>query len=177
MIKRYSSHILLAFGLCASFIGCQQATDTRSDTKETIRSKQAKSLNNSDTTLVAILEMDSVVSLSDSLPILFKVYNPTTDTLRFTQYHTPFEGFLNNFLTITDEDGKEVSYRGAMAKRVMPPPAETYCLIAPQDHDSVAFSIMKGYQLEKPGHYTIHYNAGNVSGMANGSPIRIQVTE
>lgn len=177
MIKRYSSHILLAIGLCTLFIRCQQATDTQGDTKETIRSKQVKSLDSSDTTLVAILEMDSIVSLSDSLPILFKVYNPTADSLRFTQYHTPFEGFLNNFLTITDEDGKEVPYRGAMARRVMPPPAETYCVVAPQDHDSVAFSIMKGYQLEKPGSYTIHYNAGNVSGMANGHPIHIQVTK
>lgn len=168
---------LLAAGLLLALTQCQQTTTKQGEEPESLRAKQAESMMDADTTLVAVLKIDSVVHLSDSLPMVFSVYNPTKDTLRFTQYHTPFEGFISNFLTITNAAGKEVPYMGAMAKRVMPPPAETYCAVAPSETDSVRFSIMKGYNLTEPGIYTIQYNAGNVSGMANGKPVIVRVAE
>lgn len=163
----------LAVCLIAAFTQCQQTANKQEATK-TIATEQS---NHPDTSLVAVLQMDNTVKLSDSLSILFSVSNPTKDTIRFTQYHTPFEGFINNFLTITDSEGKEVPYIGAMAKRIMPPPEESYCAVAPGTQDSVRFSLQKGYRIEKPGTYSIQYNGGNVSGMANGDAITIQVIE
>lgn len=178
MMKKFSiCYSLLVTGLLLTFTQCQQNATKQGEELESLRAKQAESMMDGDTTLVAILEIDSVVRLSDSLPIVFKVYNPTKDTLRFTQYHTPFEGFISNFLTITNTQGTEVPYLGAMAKRVMPPPAESYCTVAPSTSDSIRFSIMKGYGITQPGTYTIQYNAGNVSGMANGEPVVVRVVE
>lgn len=172
MIKNQYPYAL-AICLILFFTQCQQTADKQ----ETNRSISPVQTSYPDTSLVAILQMDSTARLSDSLSILFSVLNPTKDTIRFTQYHTPFEGFINNFLTITDSEGKEIPYIGAMAKRMMPPPEESYCAVAPGTQDSVRFSLKKGYRIEKPGTYTIQYNGGNVSGMANGEAIRIQVTE
>ncbi|WP_134089974.1 hypothetical protein [Olivibacter sp. XZL3] len=178
MTKKFGiRYILLTVGLPLAFSRCQQNTTMRGEEPESLRAKQVESIMETDTALIAVLETDSVIHLSDSLPMVFKVYNPTNDTLRFTQYHTPFEGFISDFLTITDSEGGEVPYQGAMAKRVMPPPAETYCTVAPSQADSVRFSIMKGYSLSKPGTYTIRYNGGNISNIANGKPVIVRVVE
>ncbi|GAA4790628.1 hypothetical protein GCM10023231_18160 [Olivibacter ginsenosidimutans] len=155
---------------------CQQPASKQNQSQESREVVQKSPVSTTaDTSLVAVLRIDSIASLSDSLFMVFKVYNPSPDTLRFTQYHTPFEGFLNNFLTVTDEQGQEIPYRGAMAKRVMPPPEETYCTVAPSASDSIRFSLLKGYAITKPGLYTIEYNAGNVSGMSNGHPVRVNI--
>jgi len=174
-MKHYFSYPILAIGLFLLLSQCQQPTAKQDGQQDEFNDQKTDAGTQADTCLVAVLDIDSVANLSDSLYMVFKVYNPTTDTLRFTQYHTPFEGFINNFLTITDETGEEVPYRGAMAKRIMPPPAETYCEVAPSETDSVRFSLIKGYAITKPGTYTIQYNAGNVSGMANGTPVQVRV--
>lgn len=128
-----------------------------------------------DTALVASLRANAVYALGDSVSILFTVTNPTTDTLRFTQYHTPFEGFMSNFLTITDTAGTEVAYIGAMTRRIMPPPADTYHTLAPGQQDSVRFHLSKGYRFEKTGTYTLQYNSGAISGVDNGAPIQVEI--
>lgn len=38
---------------------------------------------------------------------------------------------MSKFLTVTDSEGNEVRYIGPMAKRLMPPPADTYRTVAP----------------------------------------------
>jgi len=176
MIKN-SYTLFFAVGLIAFFTQCQQPAHQQETNESAEITSDSLPAHSQDTTLVAILEIDPVAKLSDSLFMLFSVYNPTKDTLRFTQYHTPFEGFISNFLTITDSEGNEIPYQGAMAKRVMPPPEETYCEVAPNERDSVRFSIKKAYRIEKPGTYTIQYNSGNVSGMLNGEPIQLTIEE
>lgn len=173
-MKQYFKYSLLAIGLSILCSQCQQSAK-QDKQQEGLDTQQDKVTHKADSSLVAILDMDSVTKLSDSLYMVFKVYNPSSDTLHFTQYHTPFEGFISNFLTITDETGREIPYRGAMAKRVMPPPAETYCKVAPSETDSVRFSLIKGYAITQPGTYIIQYNGGNVSGIANGDPVQVRV--
>ncbi|MFD2969552.1 protease [Sphingobacterium bambusae] len=160
----------LAAGLVLS-ASCQQTGKTN----ETEAASADSVAHSSDTTLVASLQAKPLYELKDSISVLFTVQNPTDDTLRFTQYHTPFEGFISNFLTITDASGAEVSYIGAMTKRIMPPPADTYHTVAPGAQDSVRFSLAKGYRFEKPGIYTLQYNSGAISGISNGSPIKIEL--
>jgi len=160
----------LATGLLLS-ASCQQQAHT-SKTETTSTDSLA---NTGDTALVASLHAKAEYTLNDSISILFTVNNPTSDTLRFTQYHTPFEGFMSNFLTITDASGTEIAYIGAMTRRIMPPPADTYHSVAPGAQDSVRFSLTKGYRFEKPGVYTLQYNSGAISGISNGSPIKIEL--
>lgn len=169
--------IPLAITLVLLFGQCQSATDhgqaeavTDNLLEDTVRATTADSL-------VAVLAMDSPVNLRDSLILQFTVYNPTDDTLRFTEYHTPFEGFMNNFLTIIHRDGQEASYIGPMAKRVMPPVAESFHTVPPGHRMSVSIDLKDGYRLDRPGTYTITYNGGNVSGIVSGEAIDVVVEQ
>lgn len=159
------------------FSQCQSHNDQRraenladSVLEDTVHSTMADSL-------VAVLTMDSLVNLQDSLLLRFTVYNPTDDTLRFTEYHTPFEGFMNNFLTITHRDGHDAPYIGPMAKRVMPPVEESFHTVLPNDRLSVTIDLKGGYRFDKPGTYTIEYTGGHVSGIASGEAIDVVVEQ
>lgn len=130
-----------------------------------------------DSTLYASLAGEENYVLHHAIPIAFTVTNPTNDTLKFTQYHTPFEGIISKFLTVKDGSGNEVPYIGAMTRRVMPPPAETYHSVAPGETKSVSFDLKKGYKIEEAGPYTLQYVDENISGVANGKLIVITVSK
>jgi len=129
-----------------------------------------------DSTLYASLTGEEKYVLHGAIPIKFTVTNSSDDTLKFTQYHTPFEGMMSKFLTVKDGAGNEIDYIGAMTRRVMPPPAETYHTVAPHETKSVSFDLKKGYKIEKAGSYTLQYEGGNISGVANGKPIVITIS-
>ncbi len=129
----------------------------------------------SDSRLYASLTGEENYPLHDVIMIKFTVTNPTDDTLTFTQYHTPFEGMMSKFLTVKDSAGNEINYIGAMARRVMPPPADTYHTVAPGETKSVSFDLKKGYKIEKTGPYTLQYEGENISGIASGKPIVITI--
>src|SRR5690606_20749911 len=96
-----------------------------------------------DSTLYASLAGEENYTLRDAIMIKFTVTNPTDDTLKFTQYHTPFEGMMSKFLTVKDSAGNEINYIGAMTRRVMPPPADTYHTVAPGATKSESFDMKK----------------------------------
>lgn len=128
--------------------------------------------------LVAVLQsVEDPQSLKDSIGITFTVSNLSADTLKFTQYHTPFEGFISNFIALTDSTGTAVRYIGAMAKRVSPPPAESFHSVAPGAEKSISFDLKKGYAIESPGTYTLQYIGSRVSGIASGEAIQIHIVE
>ena len=159
---------------------CQPPQQQESTTGQTeTQAGETTGTPTADTALYAVLEPveDSFSLQQDSLIIGFTVVNPTADTLQFTVYHTPFEGFISKFLTVTDSAGQEVNYQGAMAKRVMPPPAESYRTVAPGQSEHTTFDLRKGYAIEQPGTYTIQYNSERISGIANGRPVTITVVE
>ena len=160
-------------------VQCQQPQQQGSETEQTeTQTGELTETPAADTTLYAVLEPVGALSLQqDSLMIGFTVVNPTADTLEFTVYHTPFEGFISKFLTVTDSAGQEVNYQGAMAKRVTPPPADTYRTVAPGQREQVTFDLRKGYAIEQPGTYTLQYNSERISGIANGEPLTITVVE
>jgi len=174
-MRNYFTSTLLLVAVISVMAACQTSKKP-SENRDTI-SKETESSSVKDTSLVAKLSVPGSLGLDDSIPLHFNVFNPTEDTLRFTKYHTPFEGFLNNFLTIKDADGNELAYIGPMAKRVMPPVAESYMTVAPHDSLSVNIDLKKGYRFEKKGTYTIQYNGGNMSGIANGEGIKAVVGE
>jgi len=168
--------ITLATALAFVF-GCQSRADrNQSQTGDQYMAVGATPQTAADS-LVAVLNMDSIVTLADGLPLRFTVVNPTRDTLRFTEYHTPFEGFMNNFLTITHRDGHDVPYIGVMTRRVMPPVEASFHAVAPGDSVSVEIDLVRGYRFEKPGSYTITYTGGSVSGIAGKETISVIVEQ
>ena len=116
-------------------------------------------------TLVAEMAIKDTIKIGDSVLLKFTVKNNKADTASFLKWHTPFEPLISKYLDITDENGTEINYKGAMAKRMMPPPASSYITLKANDSLSVTTDLLRGYAIDKPAKYTIAYNSTGVSGL------------
>jgi len=54
---------------------------------------------------------------------------------QFCKWETPFEPRLGKYMEVMDVRENQVAFTGAVARRVMPPPPESYISVPP--HDSV----------------------------------------
>lgn len=105
-------------------------------------------------------------SKGENQPILiFTVKNLADTSATFCKWHTPFEPLMSKYLDIQNTAGEQVNYKGAMAKRIMPPPADSYLSIKPGDSLSVEVDLLKGYDISKAGTYSIKYVGENMSGL------------
>lgn len=125
------------------------------------------------TTITGKMTAPENAKIGDSVKVRFTVYNKTDSTRKFCKWHTPFEPLISKYLDITSDEGVEASYKGAMAKRIMPPPADSYIALKSGDSLISEINISKGYDLTKPGKYTIKYNAENMSGIVVKDSITI----
>ena len=119
----------------------------------------------------AEMNIVDTIKVGEPVELSFKVYNGTDTTATFLKWQTPFEPLLSKYLDIKDEQGNEVPYIGAMAKRMMPPPADAYLKVAPKDSLSAKVNILKGYALEKAGKYTITFSSSEMSGVKISGPV------
>jgi hypothetical protein len=113
----------------------------------------------------ATMAITDTIKKGDSVLLTFTVYNDTDSTKNFLKWQTPFEPLLSKYLDITDQNGQEVAYKGAMAKRMMPPPADAYIAINAKNNLVINVDLLKGYAIDKPGKYTIAYTSESVSGL------------
>lgn len=116
--------------------------------------------------LIAKLSIKDTIKTGESIQLKFTVYNNADSVQQFCKWHTPFEPWISKYLDIKDENGVEVNYKGAMAKRIMPPPADSYLKVQPKDSVAAEADLLKGYAITNPGKYTIVYNSQNVSGLS-----------
>ncbi|UXD71416.1 protease [Sphingobacterium faecium] len=163
MIRPFSFFILTAL----LFTGCQNQKNV-SETTE----------NKADTSTLIPLEtqlrvIDNHFS-TDSVQLSFTVLNHSDTVQRFCKWETPFEPLLGKYMEIIDEQGIEAQFTGPMAKRVMPPPTESYIQVQPHDCVSTVFNLAKNYTI-KPGKYTVNYTGGGVSGLQKGNEVKIAV--
>lgn len=114
---------------------------------------------------VAVMKIKNTIRKGEPVELSFKVYNQTDSVSKFLKWQTPFEPLLAKYLDIKDQQGEEVNYKGAMAKRMMPPPADAYISVNPNDSLTAVVDILKGYALEKPGKYTISFNSSELNGL------------
>jgi hypothetical protein len=156
---------LLAFALLAltscSVKNSNTAKDQQADTTktDTTTSSNAK-------VLVADMQIQDTLRSADSLILTFTVRNHTAAPLRFCKWHTPFEPLMSKYLDIKDVNGvSTVDYRGAMAKRIMPPPESSYMTLQPADSAKVRVDLRKGYAITNPGKYSIKYEGEGISGL------------
>ena len=149
---------LLALSSCGTRTGKQsvQADSTKSITDTTVTKNK----------LSAAMAIKDTIKIGDSVLLKFTVKNNSADTARFCKWHTPFEPLISKYLDIKDESGNEVTYKGAMAKRIMPPPATAYTMLNANDSLSVSVDLLKGYAIEKPAKYTVTYNSTGISGLS-----------
>jgi len=120
---------------------------------------------NADTALYATMKIQENIKVGDSVLLRFTVYNPADSAKQFCKWHTPFEPLMSKYLNITDEKGEEVAYKGAMAKRMMPPPASAYLSLNAKDSTAVTVDLLKGYAISKPARYKVVYEGQNMSGL------------
>ncbi|OAQ42254.1 hypothetical protein A5893_03845 [Pedobacter psychrophilus] len=118
-----------------------------------------------DTSLTAILRVPSQAKLGDSVNLDFVVYNTTDSVRQFCKWHTPFEPLMSKYLDVISTEGVEAEYQGPMAKRMMPPPADSYVSINPGDSLKSVVNLNKAYRFPKAGKYVIKYNSVNMSGI------------
>jgi len=115
--------------------------------------------------LVATMQVADTIRVGSALQMKFAVHNYADTATSFCKWHTPFERWMSKYLDIKDENGVEANYKGAMAKRVMPPPADSYIKLNAKDSVSVTVDLLEGYDISKPGKYTVKYQGGDISGL------------
>lgn len=113
----------------------------------------------------ARMRIDEEIKEGGAVKLKFTVYNQTDSVKQFCKWHTPFEPLMSKYLDVKDENGTEVGYQGPMAKRIMPPPADSYLKLNPGDSLSVDVDVLKAYPIKKAGKYSIVYTGQNMSGL------------
>ncbi|AYL94228.1 protease [Mucilaginibacter celer] len=116
----------------------------------------------------------SVRNTADSVGVSFTVSNNTDSPVRFCKWETPFEPRLGKYFEVSDDKGNEAAFKGAMARRVMPPPAEAYIVVAAHDSVNTSVNLAKNYSIQT-GKYTVKYVGGGVSGLRSGNTISVSV--
>lgn len=165
VVKYFMKNISLLLSAAILFLSSCSST----------KSKGSESNKNSDSLAVAdtmaqqpygSMRINPSIQIGDSVLLTFTVYNNTAKKQSFCKWHTPFEPPMSKYLDITLENGKEVQYHGAMAKRVMPPPANSYIELGAKDSVSITIDLRKSYQFEEAGRYILKYNSQDISGIS-----------
>ncbi|WP_316812136.1 protease [Pedobacter heparinus] len=152
--------LMLAMSSCGINNNATQNSPDTSDSSATVAVDSA-----AENKLFAKMSIKDTVRAGELIAMKFTVYNNADTTQHFCKWHTPFEPFISKYLDVKSTSGEEVSYKGAMAKRVMPPPASSYIAVDAKDSVSVTIDLSKGYDISKPNRYTITYVGQNMSGL------------
>jgi len=145
---------------------CSQATRTAENNTTATDSVATAAVDPSAAKpLFATMKIKDATHTGDSVKLKFTVYNTADSIQHFCKWHTPFEPLMSKYLDVKAADGEEAAYKGAMAKRIMPPPADSYIAVNPGDSLSVDVDLLKGYAITKPGKYSISYVGQNMSGI------------
>ncbi|MDB5148258.1 MAG: protease [Mucilaginibacter sp.] len=152
------SAALLALSACS--VNKVKNTSAGSDSAKNQSPEPAAS-----TSLFAKMQMKHIIKAGDPVELKFTVYNDADTARQFCKWHTPFEPLMSKYLDVKDASGQEMLYKGAMAKRMMPPPASSYIKVNSKDSLSATVDLLKAYDISKPSKYTVIYVGQNMSGL------------
>lgn len=152
--------------LAVLFAACSQSQKVV-NSKEVIDSTNTEisDINKSDS-LTAMMHIDNTVKQGSPVKLKFTVINNSDSVKSFCKWHTPFEPFISKYLDIIDENGVDVAYKGTMAKRIMPPPADSYISLESKDSISSEVDILQAYDLKPGNKYILSYNGSGMSGLS-----------
>lgn len=109
------------------------------------------------------LEMDKkVYAPGEKIVLRFQVENLMGTPQRFLKWHTPFEGFRNDFLDVERVGaggggvGEKVEYSGILASRA-PPGPEAYLTLKPGEKAKSEIEITEAYPVKAKGEYVLRY--------------------
>ncbi|MDY8136881.1 hypothetical protein [Aquimarina sp. 2201CG5-10] len=104
---------------------------------------------------VTLISKGNIFELNESIVFSFTVKNISDTTVRFCDYHTPFEGIANEIFKVK-RDGKQLDYQGILKKR-LPPEDKNYTKLNPGKSTACTFKINQSYLIDKKGLYTIQF--------------------
>ncbi|KQS32261.1 hypothetical protein [Pedobacter sp. Leaf194] len=167
--------ITIVAGLCIALLSaCGNNEDKTAANADTTLLPEKEAVKKTDP-ILGKMTLDGTAKLGGPINIRFSVYNNTDSTVKFCKWHTPFEKLMSKYLDVAMEDFTDVAYKGPMAKRMMPPPADSYTSLKKGDSTSVNFYLADGYAITKAGEYTVKYNATNISGIVVSDSLKIKV--
>jgi hypothetical protein len=158
------SYQIMLFAAMLALSACSFNTNKTSSVKSdsTIQETSVKAIVQG---VIAELSIKDTIKTGDSVLLKFTVRNLADTAQQFCKWHTPFEPLMSKYLEIVNEAGVEADYKGAMAKRIMPPPASSYIKLNSKDTLSANVDLLKGFAITKPGKYTVTYVGQNMSGL------------
>jgi hypothetical protein len=106
-------------------------------------------------TLDCTMSVPPSLKAGEPVSLRFQLTNPTAQPLFVLDWHTPFEGLLNNFLQVT-RDGTEVPYQGPMLKRGNPE-ANDYVTVPAGKSMEASVEVSLAYDFSQPGRYRIAF--------------------
>jgi hypothetical protein len=98
----------------------------------------------------------------------------TLHTTRFVKWENPFEPRLGKYFEIIDAKGNEAVFKGAMARRVMPPPANAYIIVKSHDKISTRINLADNYDLNSR-HYKLRYVGSGISGLQTNKTVKFDI--
>ena len=102
----------------------------------------------------------------EPLMMSFTVTNLLPKENIFLKWHTPFEGFKNNFLEVVHmESGTEIQYEGILKSRSAPSREnDSYIEISGGASKSTEIDLFEAYACNKKGLYNVSFNGYSVDG-------------
>jgi len=112
--------------------------------------------------LVTRISFPEKLTAGGEMKLTMQLENSTSNEYKFLKWNSPFENtFLGDYLNIIDEKGEKVEYRGPMAKRMWPPPAEAYMTVSAGKMVESSIDISSAYPIAQPGKYIIQFEGMN----------------
>ena len=98
---------------------------------------------------------EAVFSTSEAVPLRFTLRNDSEREVKVLLWHTPVEGFSADIFDVR-RDGESVPYIGRLVKRAAPQEKD-FVTIAAGSAVSADFDLSAGYDVSRPGVYTVQY--------------------
>ncbi|MCP4180706.1 MAG: hypothetical protein GY756_23345 [bacterium] len=126
--------------------------------------------NEKDNTLVYLAVAKEEFQPNEKVNINFRVKNNSKDDLEFCYWHTPFENdFTADFFEIKC-DGAILPYKGILIKRKAPV-KDDYIKLKPGKVISHEIELNKGYDIGKPGKYTVKFLGSDINKLPDSDSI------
>ncbi|EAY26139.1 COG1361 family protein [Microscilla marina] len=118
---------------------------------------------------VTLVPEKTTYAVGEDIRLKMVVKNNADKPYKFCKWHTPFEGFRSNCLSIS-----EVDYQGLLAKRSTPE-ADDYQTLKSGASTEVSFTLDKSYPITKPGTYDIQFKGNSINQLPSSATVTITV--
>jgi hypothetical protein len=105
------------------------------------------------------------MSSGESTQLRFTLVDESDTRLYLLRWYTPLEGMAGEIFAVT-LDGERLPYQGVLASR-MPPTPDDYVALDAGASVSVVVDLAEGYDLSKPGEYSVRFLSPRISHVAS----------